>query len=75
MASRLALGAKNVNCGIPTVSSLIMPLGRVSDMYFASLHAMLGPPAEKERERIIPGLCPRGHTDQVMKGGTTKVHI
>jgi type II secretory pathway pseudopilin PulG len=49
--------------------------GRVSDVHFTTLHAMLRPPAEREREKIIPGLCPRCHTDQVIKGGKTKVHI
>src|SRR5262245_9664848 len=49
--------------------------GRVSDVHFATLHIMLSPPAERERESIIPGLCPHCHTDQVMKDGNTKVHI
>jgi len=33
---------------------------------FATLHGMLRPPAERERERIIPGLCPHGHPEQGM---------
>src|SRR5262245_2609989 len=36
---------------------------------------MLRPPAERERERIIPGLCPHGHPEQGMKDGDTTVHI
>jgi hypothetical protein len=48
--------------------------GRVADGHFATLHVMLRPPAERERERIIPGLCPHCHTDQVMKDGNTTVH-
>jgi hypothetical protein len=36
---------------------------------------MLMPSSEGERHDIIPVLCPRCHTDQVMKGGKTKVHI
>ena len=31
---------------------------------------------QKESDMVrIPVLCPRCHTDQVMKGGKTKVHI
>jgi hypothetical protein len=36
---------------------------------------MMMPSSEGERHDIIPVLCPRCHTDQVMKGGKTKVHI
>jgi hypothetical protein len=49
--------------------------GHVSDVHFAILYVMLMLPAERERETIIPGLCPHCHADQVMKGGNTKVHM
>src|SRR4030095_3894827 len=49
--------------------------GRVADVPFATLHGMLRPPAERERERIMPGLCSHCHTDQGMKDGNTTVHI
>jgi hypothetical protein len=50
-------------------------VGRVADVHFTTLYAMLRSRAERERERIISRLCPRCHTDQGMKGGKTKVYI
>src|SRR4029450_7909955 len=32
--------------------------GRVSDVHFTTRHAMRRPPAERERERIMPGFAP-----------------
>jgi hypothetical protein len=32
--------------------------GRVSDVHFTTRHAMRRPPAERERERSMPGFAP-----------------
>ena len=58
----------------PQLSNVTI-LGRVSDVHFTILHAMLMPSSEGARYDIMPVLCPRCHTDQVMKGGKTTVHI
>ena len=50
-------------------------IGRVSDVHFTMLHAMLMPSSEGERHDTHACALPPCHTDQVMKGGKTKVHI
>src|SRR5262245_42059538 len=49
---------------IRDVSRIVLPpshdthVGRVSDVHFTTRHAMRRPPAERERERIMPGFAP-----------------
>jgi hypothetical protein len=75
MTLNVASGGDVLDPGDSELSFPNTHIGRVSDVHFTILHVMLMPSSEGERHNTHSCALPPCHTDQVMQGGKTKVHI